>query len=98
VRPARRGLQSAEDLTNLPLLPLQQDLCTVAALGLAHVERNGHHYFRGLAHVPAADRRAALARHPGLYREDPAGSGEVFLRIDDGELDLSPLQGVGYGS
>ena len=42
------SFQSAEDLTNLPVLALQQDLATIAALGLPHVERNGHHYFKGL--------------------------------------------------
>lgn len=86
--------QSPEDLTNLPVLALQQDLATVAALGLSHVERNGHHYFRGLDHLPAAERRVALEHHPGLYRES---EGEVFLRIENGALDLRSLHGPGYG-
>lgn len=87
--------QSGEDLTNLPVLALQQDLCTAAALGLAHVERNGHHYFRGLGHLPPAAQAAALAAHPDLYR--PLGSGAA-LRITDGHLRLSTaLAARGYG-
>ena len=46
----QRLFMSAEDLTNVPVVPLQQDLATVRALGITHVERNGHHYVRGLAH------------------------------------------------
>lgn len=80
--------QSGEDLTNLPVLALQQDLCTAAALGLAHVERNGHHYFRGLDHLPPATQAAALASHPDLYR--PLGGGAA-LRIEDGQLRLGSL-------
>lgn len=87
--------QSGEDLTNLPVLALQQDLCTAAALGLAHVERNGHHYFRGLDHLPPAAQAAALAAHPDLYR--PLGGGAA-LRIEDGRLRLgSALAARGYG-
>jgi hypothetical protein len=87
--------QSGEDLTNLPVLALQQDLCTAAALGLAHVERNGHHYFRGLDHLPPATQAAALATHPDLYRQ--LGNGAA-LRIEDGQLRLgSVLSARGYG-
>jgi len=93
----RRGalFQSGEDLTNLPVLALQQDLCTAAALGLPHVERNGHHNFRGLDHLPAAAQAGALAAHPDLYR--PLGGGAA-LRIEDGQLRLgSVLAARGYG-
>jgi len=89
-----RAFQSAEDLTNLGVLALQQDLTTVAALGLGHVERNGHHYFRGLGHLPAGEAQGALEAHPGLWREE---AGTIALRIEDGDLDLGSLQGVGYG-
>ena len=87
--------QSGEDLTNLPVLALQQDLCTAAALGLAHVERNGHHYFHGLDHLAPAVQAAALAAHPDLYR--PLGGGAA-LRIEDGRLRFgSVLAARGYG-
>lgn len=91
----RGGFQSAEDLTNLPLLPLHQDLATVAALGLAHVERNGHHYFRGLDHLTERERAAALARHPDLYVER---DGLAQLRIEGGRIALGSLEEPGYAS
>jgi len=90
------AFQSAEDLTNLPTTALQQDLCTVATLGLEHVERNGHHYFRGLDHVPPAAREAALAEHPDLYRR--TADGGVALRIEHGQLGLASLQRPGFGA
>ena len=67
---------SAEDLSNLPVVPLQADLAAVALLGISHVERNGHHYFRGLGHLPEAEKTAALAAHPDLYERR---ADEVFL-------------------
>jgi len=90
----RERFQSAEDLTNLPVLALQQDLATVAALGLEHVERNGHHYFRGLEHLPAEEARDALLRHSDLYVRGPAG---IALKIEGGQLSLGSLQAPGYG-
>ncbi len=95
----RRGVgrfQSSEDLTNLGGLPLQQDLVTAAVLGLPHSERNGHHYFRGLDHLPAAAAAAALRRHGDLYA--PLGGGAA-LRIVDGSIGFaSALGAVGFGS
>ena len=85
---------SAEDLTNLPVVALQADLAVVAMLGIGHVERNGHHYFRGLGHLSAAEKEEALARHPDLYER---GEDEVFLRITDGRLDIASLQVPGMG-
>jgi hypothetical protein len=85
---------SAEDLSNLPVVALQADLAAVALLGIEHVERNGHHYFRGLSHLSAAEKADALARHPDLYerRDD-----EVFLRVTDGVLECASLQVPGMG-
>jgi hypothetical protein len=85
---------SAEDLTNLPVVPLQADLAAVALLGISHVERNGHHYFRGLGHLTAAERTAALAAHPDLYERR---GGEAFLRVAEGALACASLQVPGMG-
>ena len=68
-RPApARLFMSAEDLTNVPVVPLQQDLATVRALGIPHVERNGHHYVRGLAHCSAGSGRGGAAAPPRPLR------------------------------
>ncbi|MEY4672404.1 MAG: hypothetical protein RL148_188 [Planctomycetota bacterium] len=85
---------SAEDLTNLPVVALQQDLLTVCCLGLAHVERNGHHYFRGLDHLPDHVASAALAAHPDLY--EARADGSVRLRIGAGRVECASLLGRGY--
>lgn len=55
VRDDPRLIQSGEDLTNLGSIALQQDLALQVALGVKHVERNGHHYFRGLPHLSRKD-------------------------------------------
>jgi hypothetical protein len=76
------------------VVPLQQDLATVRALGITHVERNGHHYVRGLAHCSAAERAAATARHADLYA---GGTAAAFLRIDGGTIGVGSLAATGYG-
>jgi len=88
------AFQTSEDLTNLPMLPLQQDLATVAALGLEHSERNGHHFFPGLDVLPRREAEAALAAHPDLYTR----SGErIALRLEDGALSLACADAIGFG-
>jgi enolase-like protein len=89
-----RAFMSAEDLTNLPIVPLQQDLATVRALGIDHVERNGHHYVRGLDHCSPREREEALRHHGDLYERAKDG---VFLRIRGGRLALGSLEMAGYG-
>jgi hypothetical protein len=86
--------QTSEDLTNLPILALQQDLCTAACLDLGNSERNGHHYFPGLAHLPAPIVEATLAAHGDLYERTAHGA---RLRIEAGTLAIGSLQGIGYG-
>jgi hypothetical protein len=85
---------SAEDLSNLPVIALQADLASVAMLGIGHVERNGHHYFRGLGHLSAAAKQAALEQHPDLYQRR---GDEVFLKIQAGDLACGSVQTPGMG-
>jgi hypothetical protein len=89
-----RLFMSAEDLTNVPVVPVQQDLATVRALGIAHVERNGHHYVRGLAHCSPRERAAALRQHGDLYTGDER---QAWLRIENGRLRVGSLATPGYG-
>jgi len=86
---------AGEDLTNLPLLALQQDLATAALLHLPHVERNGHHFFRGLGHLSRASTEEALAKHPDIYRKTPAGAA---LRIERGRIQVGSLATQGYAN
>lgn len=89
-----RYFQTGEDLANVAVVPLQQDLTTLAALGVRHAERNGHHYFRGLGHLPESEQAGALRAHSDLY-ESREGLG--YLRIEKGQLRCASLQEPGYG-
>lgn len=90
----RHYFLSAEDLSDLPSVSLQSDLASVASLGITHVERNGHHYFRGLDHLSQSEQQAALQHHGDLYRQQP---GTIGLNIKNGEIDISSLQVPGFG-
>lgn len=90
----RPTVLSAEDLQNLPVVPLQQDLASVGILGLNHCERNGHHYNFGLSMLSEIDKRHATQRHPDLYEQR---GDEWFLRICDGRVQCASLHGVGFG-
>lgn len=84
------AFMSAEDLTCQAGLALQQDLALAALLGIAHCERNGHHYGRGLHDAPAGERAAFAAAHPDLYDAD------ARLRIEGGVIALDSLHAPGY--
>ena len=86
---------SGEDLMNLPVVSLHQDLAHVAALGIGHVERNGHHYVRGLDHLTADEQATCLAAHGPLYRE--AENGLVALDVRGGKIAVGSLQVAGLG-
>ncbi len=88
------AIRSAEDLQNLPVVPLQQDFVSVGILGLKHCERNGHHYNFGLSMLSEKDKQAATTRHPDLYEKM---GDEWFMRIRDGHVQCASLHGVGFG-
>jgi hypothetical protein len=90
-----RHFMSAEDLTIQAGLALQQDLALVSLLGIAHVERNGHHYVDGMAALPAAEQQAFLDAHPDLYERS---HGAVRVRIHDGRIAIGSLRCAGYAS
>lgn len=84
---------SAEDLTTQAGVSVQQDLALVSLIGCRHVERNGHHYVRGMAGIPKPEQRAFLAAHPDLYRDL---EGVTCLRVEDGQLALGSLACPGF--
>ena len=94
-RTGRPHFLSAEDLVNLPVVPLHQDLTHIAALGIDHAERNGHHYVRGLDHLSPAERDECDRRHGGLYGGHLDSS--RTMRIKDGRIDVRSLQVPGLG-
>lgn len=86
---------TGEDLTCPAGLAVQQDTALVAALGIEHVERNGHHYVDGFGVTPAAEARAYLAAHPGFYMRD---GDHVRLDVRSGRLATATLFQPGFAS
>lgn len=93
-RPA--PILSSEDLTNAPIVPLHQDLCVAAALGITHSERNGHHYIIGFDFLSAREREDALREFPSLYKT--RATGNPVLRVDDGFISVRELNQNGFGT
>jgi hypothetical protein len=85
---------SAEDLTTLAGPCVQQDLALVSALGLLHVERNGHHFIDGFEGRPKAEAVRFMEAHPDLYADTPHGP---RLAIRDGMLAIASLGVPGLG-
>jgi hypothetical protein len=94
----RPSILSAEDLTNIGPVALQEDLTALTSLGITHAERNGHHYFRGLSHLSETDQERILTAHPDLYCRDANG---VRVNIADGRMHCASLHatsGLGVGA
>jgi hypothetical protein len=90
---SHKYFMSAEDLTTLPGVSVQQDLALVSLLGLAHVERNGHHFVDGMSFAPEREQADFLRAHPDLYDRS---RGPARLRIRDGRLALGSLACPGF--
>jgi L-alanine-DL-glutamate epimerase-like enolase superfamily enzyme len=88
------AILSGEDLSNIGPVALLQDIAVMSALGIPHVERNGHHYFRGTSMFPKETSESLLAAYPLTWNRHPAGF--AVLRIEKGTIateiiDNSPL-------
>lgn len=92
----RSAILTSEDLTNAPVVPLHQDLCVAAALGIGHSERNGHHYIVGFRYLSGKERADALREFPSLYRT--RGDAQPVVRIEDGTLSLREINAKGFGT
>ena len=66
-----------------------------ALIGIAHAERNGHHYVDGFGETPAAEAERFLVAHPDLYENR---GGTVQLAIHDGDLLTGSLTAPGFAS
>lgn len=93
---ARQLILTGEDLVNFgPVAPLQ-DIAVVAALGIEHAERNGHHYIGNLRAYPRAIWREVMGRHWDLYREDGLG-GPPVLDVRNGALAIGSAVDAPFG-
>ncbi len=91
----RPGVLTGEDLCTLGPYALLQDLAMMALLGIEHVERNGHHYYRGLSMLPIGWQESMLAAHGDLYARHPEGFAR--LRIEAGALSLASVNAAPFG-
>jgi hypothetical protein len=91
----RAGELTGEDLCTLGPFALLQDLAMMALLRIPHVERNGHHYYRGLSMWPSDWQEAMLASHGDLYSSHPAGF--AHLKITGGMLSLASVNRAPLG-
>ena len=94
-RAGERVALTGEDLCNLGPVTLLQDLAMMALLGVEHVERNGHHYFRGLSLWPADWQDSALEAHGDLYTRHRDGF--ACLRIREGRVALGSVNSAPLG-
>jgi hypothetical protein len=88
-----RYFLSAEDLSVQAGIALQQDLALVSLLGIEHLERNGHHYAKGMVGAPPDEQIEFLQAHPDLYEQK---DGAVCVRLRDGKLELGSLDQPGF--
>jgi hypothetical protein len=85
---------TSEDLCNQPIVPLQQDLCTLSTLGIAHSERNGHHYGGAADHLSRIETQACLTSHADLYS---AHALAPAVRVEHGQLSIASIHQQGFG-
>jgi len=88
----KKAVLSSEDLMNIPVVPLHQDLCVAAALGIPHSERNGHHYIRAFDYFSPKEREHALKEFPELYAD-----GRPTVKVDGGVMDVRGINSFGFG-
>lgn len=92
----RHALLSGEDLCNIGPVALTQDLAIMATLGVAHVERNGHHYFNGLSMFPRDVQEQVLGWHSDLYAR--TANGHAALLVRDGAVDVGSAVDAPFGA
>ena len=96
-RVARLGpghFMSAEDLTTLPGVSVQQDLALVSLLGMTHVERNAHHFVDGMSFASEAEQKAFVSAHRDLYERKDGHPAR--LKAPGGKIALGSLNVPGF--
>jgi L-alanine-DL-glutamate epimerase-like enolase superfamily enzyme len=91
----RAYVMSGEDLTVHGPITLQEDLAVMATLGMDNVERNGHHYYRGLTDFTDRTQTDVLEVHEDLYRRHDRGF--ATLDVTDGRITLDSVLDAPFG-
>jgi hypothetical protein len=89
------AILSGEDLSTVGPVALTQDLAVQSALGVTHVERNGHHYFRGTSAFPIELQERMVRAHPDLYRMHEGGFATIIIR--DGRMSTRSVSAAPFG-
>lgn len=84
-----RYMMSGEDLANIGPVALLQDLVVQATLGNTSVERNGHHYFKGLSGFDENLQASVQQSHPDIYKKTEDDG--VTLKVEEGQLSITSL-------
>lgn len=96
--PGSTYILSCEDLASVGPISTIQDMGIAGALGINSIERNGHHYFKGLSAFPEEIQKQVLTAHPDLYHRTEEGW--PTLTIQNGEISLESINrapfGIGY--
>lgn len=95
LHPKRAFYYSGEDLANVGPVALTQDLAMQSLLGIQHVERNGHHYFKGLSMFSQEINEAILTQHADLYRRHEDGF--ATLNIQQGKIQQESVNQAPFG-
>jgi hypothetical protein len=74
---------------------LLEDLAVVATLGVEHLERNGHHYFRGLSMFPSDVVKPVAEHHRDVFLNLPDGTPAV--RIEGGRINVGSVVDAPFG-
>lgn len=88
-------VMSGEDLTTIGPVELLHDLAVMGTMGLDHIERNGHHYYRGLSFLSEDLQERVLEAHSDLYRRHEDGF--VTMAIDDGRFRFGSVIDAPFG-
>ena len=93
--PGSGVLMSGEDLCNQGPVGLLQDLAVMASLGIESVERNGHHYCRGLSGIGGEPQELVFRNHSDLYER--TAEEWLTLRIRNGSLSMESINKAPFG-
>lgn len=88
-------VMSGEDLTTIGPVELLHDLAVMGTLGMDHIERNGHHYYRGLSALPDDLQETLLETHGDLYGRHERGF--PTLDVEDGRMRFDSVIDAPFG-
>lgn len=91
----KQTVLTGEDLASVGPVAMVKDIAMAAALGITHVERNGHHYFKGLSMFPEEIQAQTLRHHGDLYER--SAEGFATLAIRNGRVTLGSVNEAPFG-